>query len=73
MCLQYVGYIDEVLDVKLVGPEEGHLAVAANSSLLKVFDRKDFSCQLLNGHRDTILSLDSNSDGTLIVSGSKVS
>lgn len=47
---QFVGYNDEVLDVKFVGKGDSHLVVATNSSQLKVFELLTNSCQILYGH-----------------------
>nr|XP_039264607.1 transducin beta-like protein 3 [Styela clava] len=66
-----VGYNDEVLDVRFFGPSDSHIVVATNSPLVKVFDRKTSSCQLLSGHRDTVLCLDVFKDGLMLASGSK--
>ena len=71
--LQFVGYSDEVLDMRFVGEQEQCLAVATNSALVKVFQREDLSCQLLSGHSAVVLCLDCSSDGRMMVTGSKVS
>ncbi|XP_054614902.1 transducin beta-like protein 3 [Dunckerocampus dactyliophorus] len=55
---QFVGYNDEVLDVKFLGKNDSHIVVATNSCQLKVFELLTNSCQILYGHTDTILSLD---------------
>uniref|UniRef100_A0A6Q2YI19 U3 small nucleolar RNA-associated protein 13 C-terminal domain-containing protein n=1 Tax=Esox lucius TaxID=8010 RepID=A0A6Q2YI19_ESOLU len=47
---QFVGYNDEVLDVKFLGKNDSHIVVATNSSQLKVFDLDTSSCQILYGH-----------------------
>ncbi|XP_071329885.1 transducin beta-like protein 3 [Trachinotus anak] len=55
---QFVGYSDEVLDVKFLGKGDTHIVVATNSCQLKVFELLTNSCQILYGHTDTVLSLD---------------
>lgn len=45
--LQFVGHLDEVLDLQLMGEGESLLAVATNSEQLKVFDRGNRDCQVL--------------------------
>lgn len=55
---QFVGYNDEVLDVKFLGKGDSHIVVATNSCQLKVFELLTNSCQILYGHTDTVLSLD---------------
>lgn len=49
-CSQFVGYNDEVLDVKFLGKGDTHIVVATNSSQLKVFELLTNSCQILYGH-----------------------
>uniref|UniRef100_A0A6Q2XEL3 U3 small nucleolar RNA-associated protein 13 C-terminal domain-containing protein n=1 Tax=Esox lucius TaxID=8010 RepID=A0A6Q2XEL3_ESOLU len=68
---QFVGYNDEVLDVKFLGKNDSHIVVATNSSQLKVFDLDTSSCQILYGHTDTVLSLDVFKKGSLFVSCAK--
>lgn len=48
--LQFVGYNDEVLDVKFLGKGDSHIVVATNSCQLKVFELLTNSCQILYGH-----------------------
>uniref|UniRef100_A0AAR2J984 Transducin (beta)-like 3 n=1 Tax=Pygocentrus nattereri TaxID=42514 RepID=A0AAR2J984_PYGNA len=55
---QFVGYSDDILDVRFLGKEDTHIVVATNSSQLKVFELATSSCQILYGHTDTVLSLD---------------
>lgn len=47
---QFVGYSDEVLDVKFLGKDDSHIVVATNSCQLKVFELLNNSCQILYGH-----------------------
>lgn len=68
---QFVGYNDEVLDVKFLGKEDSHIVVATNSSQLKVFELATSSCQILYGHTDTVLSLDVFRKGSLFASCAK--
>ncbi|KAF9923420.1 U3 small nucleolar RNA-associated protein 13 [Linnemannia zychae] len=68
---QIVGYNDEIIDVAYIGEEESHLAVAANSEQIRVFNLKEFECDLIYGHTDIVICLDRNTDGTLLASGSK--
>ncbi|XP_072549538.1 transducin beta-like protein 3 [Salminus brasiliensis] len=55
---QFVGYNDDILDVRFLGKDDTHIVVATNSSQLKVFELATSSCQILYGHTDTVLSLD---------------
>ncbi|KAA8585048.1 hypothetical protein FQN60_003742 [Etheostoma spectabile] len=68
---QFVGYNDEVLDVKFLGKGDSHIVVATNSSQLKVFELLTNSCQILYGHTDTVLSLDVFKKGFLFASCAK--
>ncbi|EEC12338.1 WD-repeat protein, putative, partial [Ixodes scapularis] len=72
LSLQFVGYNDEVLDVRLVGKEEGTLAAATNSPHVRLFQLSTFHCRLLRGHSDIVVALDTfASDPTLLVTVSK--
>uniref|UniRef100_H3BWL6 Transducin beta like 3 n=1 Tax=Tetraodon nigroviridis TaxID=99883 RepID=H3BWL6_TETNG len=68
---QFVGYSDEVLDVKFLGKDDSHIVVATNSCQLNVFELASNSCQILYGHTDTILSLDVFRKGLLFASCGK--
>ncbi len=47
---KFVGYNDDILDVKFLGKDDTHIVVATNSSQLKVFELATNSCQILYGH-----------------------
>ncbi|XP_077067777.1 transducin beta-like protein 3 [Siphateles boraxobius] len=68
---QFVGYNDDILDVKFLGKDDTHIVVATNSSQLKVFDLATNSCQILYGHTDTILSIDVFRKGSMFASCAK--
>ncbi|KAG5832192.1 hypothetical protein ANANG_G00288490 [Anguilla anguilla] len=68
---QFVGYNDEVLDVKFLGKGDSHIVVATNSPQLKVFELASRSCQILYGHTDTVLALDIFRKGSMFASCSK--
>nr|XP_040048023.1 transducin beta-like protein 3 [Gasterosteus aculeatus aculeatus] len=68
---QFVGYNDEVLDVKFLGKGDSHIVVATNSCQLKVFELLTNSCQILYGHTDTVLSLDVFKKGFVFASCAK--
>ncbi|XP_076852925.1 transducin beta-like protein 3 [Brachyhypopomus gauderio] len=67
---QFVGYNDDVLDVKFLG-KDTHIVVATNSSQLKVFELATSSCQILYGHTDTVLCLDVFRKGSMFASCAK--
>lgn len=68
---QFVGYNDDILDVKFLGKDDTHIVVATNSSQLKVFELATNSCQILYGHTDTILSIDVIRKGFMFASCAK--
>jgi U3 small nucleolar RNA-associated protein 13 len=65
------GQHDEILDCTFVGQNEHHLAIAPNESEIRILDTQSSSCQVLPGHRDTVLCLDRDFDGQWLASGSK--
>jgi U3 small nucleolar RNA-associated protein 13 len=65
------GQYDEILDCVFVGPAEKHLAIAPNENEVRILDIQTSVCQVLSGHRDTVLCLDRSSSGEWLASGSK--
>ncbi|KAF5368320.1 hypothetical protein D9758_002172 [Tetrapyrgos nigripes] len=77
---QLVGFNDEIVDITFLSPSlhtspgaplDTHLALATNSSLIRVYSRESLDARLLEGHTDIVLCLDKGSDGRFLVSGSK--
>lgn len=83
---QLVGYNDEIVDATFlspflppqaaVGPStskymDTHVALATNSSLIRVYSSKSLDARLLSGHSEIVLSLDQGAQGRVLVSGSK--
>eukprot|EP00058_Branchiostoma_floridae_P020644 XP_002606134.1 hypothetical protein BRAFLDRAFT_88045 [Branchiostoma floridae] len=68
---QFVGYNDEVLDIKFLGEDDSHIAVATNSEQVRVFNLATMDCQILYGHTDIVLSLSVFKKGQLFASSSK--
>lgn len=70
---QLIGFNDEIIDATFLSPIEtdSHIAVAANSSLIRIYPVDGNDARLLSGHDDMVLCLDSTTDGKLLVSGSK--
>ncbi|KAG6879561.1 hypothetical protein C0992_001388 [Termitomyces sp. T32_za158] len=77
---QLIGYNDEIVDTTLLSPafpisavkgRDSHLALATNSSLIRIYDIHTFDARLLDGHTDVVLALDQGADGQLLASGSK--
>lgn len=54
---QFIGFSAEILDIAFVGKKCRYLAVATNSSDIKVYDTVDMNCQIVKGHTDIVLSL----------------
>ena len=65
------GQHDEILDCAFVGPNEGHLAIAPNESEIRILNVQTQSCEVVPGHRDTVLCLDRDISGEWLASGSK--
>ncbi|KAG6811452.1 hypothetical protein H0H92_007323 [Tricholoma furcatifolium] len=76
---QLIGYNDEIVDATFLSPNftpsvkerDSHLALATNSSLIRVYDTRAFDARLLDGHTDVVLALDQGAAGRLLASGSK--
>lgn len=73
LCLkQFIGFSDEILDVSFVGKSDEYLAVATNSSDIKLYNNDTMNCQLLKGHTDLVLSLcTSKTNPNLLLSSGK--
>ena len=50
---------------------DDRLAVATNSSSIRIYDASGLDARLLEGHNDIVLCLDCSDDGTVLTSGSK--
>ena len=76
---QLVGYNDEIVDATFLsntpidGPAErdSHLAIATNSSLIRVYSLASLDTRLLDAHSDIVLALDRAPNGRVLASGSK--
>ena len=58
-------------DLDRVRRADDRLAVATNSSLIRIYDASGLDARLLEGHGDIVLCLDCGSDGAVLISGSK--
>lgn len=56
---QFIGFSAEILDMAFLGKKNRFLAMATNSSDIKVYDTNDMNCQVVRGHTDIVLSLSS--------------
>ncbi|KAJ6520095.1 U3 small nucleolar RNA-associated protein [Mycena sanguinolenta] len=71
---QIIGFNDEIVDAKFLSgatQRDTHLALATNSSLIRVYSISEFDARLLEGHTDIVLCLDTDVNGTVLASGSK--
>ena len=64
------------LNSKNEGPDRAYrpddrLAVATNSSLIRIYDASGLDARLLEGHNEIVLCLDCSGDGAVLISGSK--
>lgn len=79
---QLIGYNDEIVDATFLSPNrttspnkvvqhDSHLALATNSSLIRVYSTSSLDARLLEGHTDIVLALDRGGDGRILASGGK--
>ncbi|EJD54407.1 WD40 repeat-like protein [Auricularia subglabra TFB-10046 SS5] len=73
---QLIGFNDEIVDAIFLSPSDTpdtHLAVATNSSLIRVYSTslEMLDASLLSAHSDVVLCLDRGPGGKLLASGSK--
>ncbi|KAF9454166.1 U3 small nucleolar RNA-associated protein [Macrolepiota fuliginosa MF-IS2] len=74
---QLIGYNDEIIDATFLSSSTSnetsttYLALATNSSLIRVYATNTFDARLLEGHSDIVLALTSSGDGKLLASSSK--
>lgn len=71
---QLIGFNDEIVDAQFLsspGQRDSHLALATNSSLIRIYSVSEFDARLLEGHTEIVLCVDSGVNGTVLVSGSK--
>ncbi|KAF8322220.1 WD40 repeat-like protein, partial [Clavulina sp. PMI_390] len=80
---QHIGFNDEIIDARLLSSASTSsssstfssppsiLALATNSSLIRVYDSATLDARLLSSHTDMVLCLDASIDGDVLVSASK--
>jgi U3 small nucleolar RNA-associated protein 13 len=78
---QIIGYNDEIVDAVFLSPfsatssdlskRDTHIALATNSSLVRIYSTSTLDARLLPGHRDIVLCLDHSPQGHVLASGSK--
>lgn len=71
-----VGHNDEILDLKILPQtlgvsENRKVALATNTSQVRIFELGTFSCELLNGHTNTVIAIDCSPCGKYLASCGK--
>ena len=70
---QLIGHHGEVLDIAICSKDGSLIAVATNSELIKIYNTNNWNCQLLKGHSDIVICLNSyyKSKASYLLSSSK--
>lgn len=72
---QLIGFNDEITDATFLRTASSHhdtyLALATNSSLIRVYSTETYDARLLSSHTGIVLTLDKGAGGRVLVSGSK--
>ncbi len=75
-----IGHNDEILDLKIIPDltldykdkeKVRRVAVATNSAQVRVFELGSYSCKVLDGHKDTVLSIDVSPCGRYLATAGK--
>ncbi|KZT08671.1 WD40 repeat-like protein [Laetiporus sulphureus 93-53] len=81
---QLIGFNDEIIDAVFLSPNlppqagpssskltDTHIALATNSSLIRMYSTTSLNARLLSGHSEIVLCLDRGAGGRVLASGSK--
>ncbi|EMD32645.1 hypothetical protein CERSUDRAFT_143697 [Gelatoporia subvermispora B] len=83
---QLIGYNDEIIDATFLSPHlppqapagpssskymDTHVALATNSSLIRIYSTTSLDARLISGHSEIVLCLDKGANGRVLASGSK--
>ncbi|KAG8864534.1 U3 small nucleolar RNA-associated protein 13 [Tulasnella sp. 330] len=80
---QVIGFNDEIIDAAFLSStsnpschsssstHDTHLAIATNSSQIRVYSTESLNACLLDSHKDMVLCLDRSAGGSVLASGSK--
>ena len=80
---QLIGFNDEIIDATFLSPHlplqastpsslsDTHVALATNSSLIRVYSTSSLDARLISGHSEIVLCLDRGAQGRVLASGSK--
>lgn len=63
--------MSQIADLPGSNSTDSHLALATNSSLIRIYSTSSLDAQLLSGHSDIVLCLDRGLEGRFLASGSK--
>ncbi|KAI0066551.1 WD40 repeat-like protein [Artomyces pyxidatus] len=71
-----IGFNDEIIDASLLRStssptSDSHLALATNSSLIRLYSTQTLDARLLAGHTDIVLCLATSASGSVFASGGK--
>ncbi|KAI1782694.1 WD40 repeat-like protein [Ganoderma leucocontextum] len=82
---QLIGFNDEIIDATFLSPHlppeapastpspfsDTHVALATNSSLIRIYSTSSLDARLISGHSEIVLCLDCGAQGRVLASGSK--
>jgi len=68
---QIVGTNDEIIDLRFLGENETHLAVASSSETIRVYNLATLDCSLVFGHSDVVICMDLGKDGLTLATAGK--
>ncbi|KAG8901786.1 U3 small nucleolar RNA-associated protein 13 [Tulasnella sp. 403] len=70
---QFIGFNDQIVDTAFLSSStpDSHLAVATNSSLIRVYNTSTLDARLLTSHSDMVLCIDKAANGRILGSGAK--
>jgi U3 small nucleolar RNA-associated protein 13 len=66
-----VGHNDEILDLKVIPNTSTKIVVATNSPQIRIFELGNFSCDILDGHTATVLTVEASPCGRYVASCGK--
>ena len=64
-------YLDEVIDLKFIQPENNKALLCSNSESLKLMDLDSGETELYAGHTDIVLCLDTSAARSMFLTGAK--
>lgn len=58
-----MGTNDEIIDLRFLGEQDSHIAVASSSETVRIYDLETLNCSMIFGHTDIIICMDAGKDG----------